>query len=192
MRPAPVSPQWRKIATARMFAQPSTSVRRRLKSKPPQSNLLRRLLGPRRFSKWVSTVAQRFAMAMTMTMTIDGQIYIFAAMQTPVAKLTDELWGLVRVQTDHPELLSPTPLSQHIGRHTVEELENARLADKAVSWMLAPVFFCCVVAEKAKSPRTWGATEIFSRVVVSFMLKLFVLTTDLAWGKHHAERAENK
>ncbi|EGZ22750.1 hypothetical protein PHYSODRAFT_330490 [Phytophthora sojae] len=189
MRPAPAPPQWRKIAAGRMSSQPSASVRRRLKSKAPYANLLRRLLGPRRFSRWLSTAVQRFAMALT----LDAQSSILAAMQTPVVRLTDELCGLVRLQMDHPEVLPLRPLPQHTGigigtRHTTaQDQENAGLVDKTVTWMLAPVFFCCIVAEKAKPPQSWEATEVFSRVVVSFMLKLFVLATDLTGGHHQRQ-----
>ncbi|KAE8971856.1 hypothetical protein PR003_g27767 [Phytophthora rubi] len=190
MRPASVPQQWRKIAAGRMSAQPPASVRRRHKSKAaPQSNLLRRLLVPRRFSKWLSTAVRRFAMVLT----LDAHRSVLAAMQSPVAKLTDELCGLVRVQTDYPGLLPPTPLPQYVGvgtRHTVQEQDNAGLADKAVTWMLAPVFFCCVVADKVKSPQTWEATEVFSRVVVSFMLKLFELATDLTGVQHKRQSTQ--
>ncbi|GMF49130.1 unnamed protein product [Phytophthora fragariaefolia] len=108
-------------------------------------------------------------------------------MQFPVAKVTDELWGLVRVHTDHPEhLMSLTPIPRCIQvdtRHSAREQEDAALADKAIAWMLAPVFFGCVIAERAK-PQAWEPTAVFSRVVVSFMLKLFMLATGLTERGH--------
>ncbi|GMF11809.1 unnamed protein product [Phytophthora lilii] len=104
-------------------------------------------------------------------------------MHTPVARFTDDLCGLVRMQTGHPELLLPTSLPEIDARHTIgEQTDGGGLADKAVAWMLAPVFFCCVVAEKAKPPQTWEATEVFSRVVVAYMLRLFVMVADLTGG----------
>lgn len=125
-----------------------------------------------------------------MAMALDRQALV-AAMQTPMAKLADNLRRLVQMQTDHPELLPPTSLPGRVEidtRHTIQEQkEGTGLADEAVAWMLAPVFFCCVVAEKAKPPQTWEATEVFSRVVVSFMLKLFVLVADLTGGEQQKQ-----
>ncbi|KAG6955498.1 hypothetical protein JG688_00011856 [Phytophthora aleatoria] len=119
-----------------------------------------------------------------MAMTLDRQIPIFAAMQTPVETFTDDLCGM---QTTHRELLLPRLLPQQIEigiRHSIQKHEeDTGLVEKAVAWILAPVFFCCVVAEKAKPPHTWEATEVFSRVVISFMLKLFVLATNLTRGQ---------
>ncbi|KAG7383376.1 hypothetical protein PHYPSEUDO_003692 [Phytophthora pseudosyringae] len=186
MRPAQTPPQWRNISAAPMSKQSSSaSVHRRLISKAPHSNLLRRLLGPRRFSKWLSSFAQRFRMDMT---TLDRHIPILSAIQTPAATLTGRR-GIVHMQMARPELLLPASPPQQIEIDTrcgiQEQKEDAGLADKAVAWMLAPVFFCCVVAEKAKPPQAWEATEIFSRVVVSFMLKLLVLATDLTRGEQH-------
>ncbi|KAH7482140.1 hypothetical protein PRNP1_008059 [Phytophthora ramorum] len=109
-------------------------------------------------------------------------------MQTPVAKLADDLWALIQMQNNHSDLMPPT-LQRQLEvdiRHTVGA---AGLADKAVAWLLAPVFFCCVVVEKARPPKwhSWASTEVFSRVVVSFMLKLFVLATELAGGERQKQ-----
>jgi hypothetical protein len=130
-------------------------------------------------------LAERFASAMA----LDPQTLVFAAMQTPVARLTDDLWGRFHMQTNSS---LPTTLSRRIDVDTrcnaqCQKVDSA-LVDKAVTWMLAPVFFCCVAAEKAKPPQNWEATAIFSRVVVSFMLKLFVLMTNLTEGQQQAVR----
>ncbi|ETL36665.1 hypothetical protein L916_11373 [Phytophthora nicotianae] len=170
MRPIQLSPQRRKISAAVQMSKHPSSItpRRRLKSNASHSNLLRRLLAFMRFFKRISVIVQRLTLARPKA--------IIAVMYTPGAQFTNEL--------DRMELLPPSlPRQKDIGgTHGIQEqTEDTGLVDKAVAWMLAPVFFCCVVAEKAKPPHTWEATEVFSRVVISFMLKLFVLAKDLPW-----------
>ncbi|KAL3670089.1 hypothetical protein V7S43_004404 [Phytophthora oleae] len=185
MRPAQVPPQWRKISTRMLKHTPSALAR--LKPKPQHSNLLRRLLSLRHFSKWLSGFTQRFTVAMA----VSHQTPILTATQTPVAKISGDLCGLLRMQAAHPELLLPESLP-HIGaRYSIQEQKgDLGLTDKALAWTLAPVFFCCVVAEKARPPQTWRTTEVFSRIVVSLMLKLFVLATNLTRGKQHKQADE--
>lgn len=57
----------------------------------------------------------------------------------------------------------------------------ARAVDAAVEWVLAPVLYCCVLADSAKlSALRWPSPEIFSTVIVSLMLDLLVCMTSLA------------
>ncbi|ETN06469.1 hypothetical protein PPTG_23304 [Phytophthora nicotianae INRA-310] len=144
MRPIQLSPQRRKISAAVQMSKHPSSItpRRRLKSNASHSNLLRRLLAFMRFFKRISVIVQRLTLARPKA--------IIAVMYTPGAQFTNEL--------DRMELLPPSlPRQKDIGgTHGIQEqTEDTGLADKAVAWMLAPVFFCCVVAEKAKPPHTW-------------------------------------
>ncbi|OWY92122.1 hypothetical protein PHMEG_00039001 [Phytophthora megakarya] len=168
MLPAQMTHPWHKISAIPMSTKSFIFMRRRLRSKTLYLHFLNRLLIPRRMSKCLSTFAQRFAMAKT------------TMFQTPGAKFTDELWEVLRMQMETSELLVSTSIPQQFEmtlRHNFPDQNG--LVDKAVAWILAPIFFGCVVVEQAKPPKTWEATEIFSRIVVSFMLKLFVLVTSL-------------
>lgn len=67
------------------------------------------------------------------------------------------------------------------GEASTLEHRVARAVDAAVEWALAPVFYCCVLADAFKLPAVrWPSPEIFSTVVVSLMLDLLVYATTLA------------
>ncbi|RLN96375.1 hypothetical protein BBJ28_00025140 [Nothophytophthora sp. Chile5] len=153
--------------------QPPTSLRSRSKLQ-----LLPHLLVSTRISSWLSRFRLRFAMTQIQPLRI--------AMQPPVTRLTNQLHRFWRHATPQKHQILPTSAACAVDFRSWQMLQAKKntpgLADRAVTWMLAPVFFCCVIADSAKPPQRWEATEVFSRVVVSFMLKLFVLASKLTAG----------
>lgn len=54
-----------------------------------------------------------------------------------------------------------------------------KITDRAVELALAPVFFCCIALDRVSRPTAIPSTSVFSANVITFMLGVLTITTEL-------------
>lgn len=62
-----------------------------------------------------------------------------------------------------------------VGRHRALH----KVTDRAVELALAPVFFFCIALDRLSRPTAISFTSVFSVSIISFVLKVFTITTEL-------------
>lgn len=54
-----------------------------------------------------------------------------------------------------------------------------KVTDRAMELALAPVFFCCIALDRMSRPTAIPTTSVFSASVITFVLKVLTIATEL-------------